>query len=158
MRKYISYILLAVAFIIIYIIGVSIYINETDSTKINYDNDYKIYTIYLAGEVTEEGDISLLKGTKLGDFIYDYLTSYADLDSFNPDEEIENHKLYTIGYIDKININTASLSDLQKLNNIGSVRAQKIVDGRPYTKISELLTNGIVGSDLYESLENHIMV
>lgn len=158
MRKYISYIFLLISILIAYVIVITIYINETNNIKINYDNDYQIYTIYLKGEVVTEGEYSALKGTKLKDFIYDLITPYADLDSFNPDEEIVNHKSYEILYIDKININTADLKLLQTLNNIGNVRAQKIIEGRPYTKISDLLNKGIVGSDLYESLENHIMV
>lgn len=158
MLKYYKYIMYGLIGLIIYIIVISIYIGENESTIINYSSSEQ-YTIYLSGEVTTTEPIIQRKGSKLGDFIYDYLTSYADLTSFDKNEEIENNNLYTIGYIDKVNINTASKKELMaSLENVGSVRADNIINGRPYSKISDLLTNLVVGSDLYENIENHIMV
>ena len=62
------------------------------------------------------------------------------------------------GKSSKIDVNTASLADLVAVNGIGESLAEKIVAGRPYTKLKDLLAiNGIsekkleVLSELLES-------
>ena len=48
------------------------------------------------------------------------------------------------GKSSKIDVNTASLADLVAVNGIGESLAEKIVAGRPYTKLKNLLAiNGI---------------
>ncbi len=158
MRKKLYYLLLLIPAIIIYIIIASIYVNETSKVKINYTNKTQLYSIYLSGEVTNTSELRYKSDTRLKDFIYDYLTPYADLTSFNEMDYIENNKVYVIGYIDKININKCTLDELKKLDDIGNVRGNKIIENRPYNKISDLLSNNVIGGDLYEKIKNHIMV
>lgn len=55
-----------------------------------------------------------------------------------------------------IGINTASLKDLDSLPGIGMVTAQKIVDGRPYSDISELLSKKIVTSKVFDQIKEKI--
>jgi len=55
-----------------------------------------------------------------------------------------------------ININLASVSDLEMLPGVGEVTAKKIVDGRPYTSIDELLEKKIVGSATFEKIREKI--
>ena len=157
MVKYFKYITVGVICLIIYIIGISIYINENNNTKIYYNQNI-MYTIYLDGEVNYIGEISVKKGSKLQDFIYDYLKPNADFTSFDENEVVENNKTYIVGYIEKININTADAKELQKIKNIGPDRSQNIISGRPYQKISDLVDKSIIGKDLYESIKNNIMV
>lgn len=57
-----------------------------------------------------------------------------------------------------ININTASLAQLDKLPGIGPVTGQKIIDNRPYTDINELLTKKIVGKKVYEQIKEKITI
>jgi competence protein ComEA len=57
-----------------------------------------------------------------------------------------------------ININTASLSELDKLPGIGPVYGQNIIDHRPYSKIEELTEKGILGKSVYEKIKNLITV
>lgn len=57
-----------------------------------------------------------------------------------------------------ININTASLSELETLPGIGKVTGQKIVDNRPYTDIQELLSKKVVGNAVFEKIKEKIAV
>ncbi len=58
----------------------------------------------------------------------------------------------------KVNINTASKEDLDKLFDIGPVKAQAIIDGRPYAKIEDLMkVKGIKGG-IFEKIKDNITV
>jgi len=57
-----------------------------------------------------------------------------------------------------ININTASLSELDVLSGVGPVTAQKIIDGRPYQKIEELIEKKIINSSVWEKIKEKISV
>ncbi len=56
----------------------------------------------------------------------------------------------------KININSATLEELDTLAGIGKVTAQKIIQNRPYKSIEELLTRKIVKKNVYENIKNLI--
>lgn len=55
-----------------------------------------------------------------------------------------------------LNINTATISDLESLPGIGPVSAQKIIDGRPYQEIGELLDRKIIGASTFEKIKDKI--
>ncbi len=55
-----------------------------------------------------------------------------------------------------ININSASLSELDQLSGVGPVTAQKIIDGRPYQTIEELVTKKIIGSSVFDKIKDKI--
>ena len=56
------------------------------------------------------------------------------------------------------NINTATLSELDKLPGIGPVYGQKIIDQRPYSSIEELSSKSVVPASTYEKLKNLVSV
>lgn len=58
----------------------------------------------------------------------------------------------------KININSASLSDLDKLPGIGPARAQDIVDSRPYQRIEDLLIKKAISRSVYEQIKEKIAI
>lgn len=58
----------------------------------------------------------------------------------------------------KININTASQSQLESLWGVGSVTAQKIIENRPYQKTEELLSKKIVKSNVWQAIKDKITV
>ncbi len=55
-----------------------------------------------------------------------------------------------------ININSASLSDLDTLPGIGPVYGQSIIEHRPYSTIEELLSKGVLKESVYEKIKNKI--
>ena len=59
---------------------------------------------------------------------------------------------------DLININSASGTELESLAGVGVVTAQKIIDGRPYGSVEELLDKKIVGNATFEKIKTSISI
>lgn len=57
-----------------------------------------------------------------------------------------------------ININSATESELDNLPGVGPVTTGKIIDGRPYTEIEDLLNNKIVSKSVFENIKDQISV
>ena len=55
-----------------------------------------------------------------------------------------------------INLNAASLAELDKLPKVGEVTAQKIIDNRPYASIQDLLAKKVVSSSVFTAIEKLI--
>jgi len=58
----------------------------------------------------------------------------------------------------KINVNTASATELDKLWGVGPATAEKIINGRPYSSVEELKTKKILKSNVYERIKDEISV
>jgi competence protein ComEA len=56
----------------------------------------------------------------------------------------------------KININTATMSELDSLPGVGQVTAQKIIDGRPYSTLEDLIQKKIVNKGVWEKIKDKI--
>lgn len=57
-----------------------------------------------------------------------------------------------------VNINSSSQSQLETLPGIGPVTAQKIIAGRPYSSVDELLNKKIVGSKVFGQIKDKITI
>ncbi len=57
---------------------------------------------------------------------------------------------------DVININEASSAELESLPGVGKVTAQKIIDGRPYQDIKDLVTRKVVTETVFEKIKDSI--
>jgi len=58
----------------------------------------------------------------------------------------------------KVNLNTASKEDLEKLPEIGPVKAQEIIEGRPYKKIEDVMRVKGIKEGIFEQIKDHITV
>lgn len=52
-----------------------------------------------------------------------------------------------------VSVNAASQSDLEALTGVGPATAKKIIDGRPYTDLSELVAKKAMGQALFDKLK-----
>ncbi len=59
---------------------------------------------------------------------------------------------------EKININTASLEELDRLPGVGKVRAQAIISGRPYQNITDIMKVKGIKQGIFEKLKDFLAV
>ena len=58
----------------------------------------------------------------------------------------------------QVNINMATQSELEALPGVGPVTAAKIISGRPYQKIEDLLNQKIVSKSTFEKIKDLIVI
>ena len=63
----------------------------------------------------------------------------------------------TTSIVTKVNINTASQSELEALSGIGPVTASKIISDRPYMSVEELLSKKVVSKAVFEKIKDQIV-
>ena len=102
------------------------------------DRDWVSQNLNLAGKLTD--------GTKI------YIP-FQDSNKDGPRSNLQGPSLQ-----ERININTATLAELDTLWGVGPITAQKIIDNRPYAKIEELLEKKIVKTNVYEAIKDKITV
>lgn len=57
-----------------------------------------------------------------------------------------------------VSLNNATPAELDKLPGIGAVTAQKIISGRPYQSIEDLITKKVVSSSVYSKIKDLVSV
>jgi competence protein ComEA len=58
----------------------------------------------------------------------------------------------------KVNLNTASKEDLEKLPEIGPVKSQAIIEGRPYKKIEDVMKVKGIKEGIFDRIKDNITV
>lgn len=134
----------------------------------------------VAGAVEKPGVYQLPSSSRIGDTLVAAggLSSGADREwvakTLNLAEVVEDgDKIFipkkdeggienkTVEYTDpqgKININTASQSELDELEGIGEVRAKTILNNRPYSKTDDLVSKAKIPESVYEKIKDKISV
>lgn len=111
--------------------------------------------IQAAGGVTAKADRDwLAKNVNLAQNLTDGMKVYI------PNVyRLEKGSTNVLGVINKeglVNINEASLSELDTLPGIGPVTAQKIIDNRPYQSLDDLKNKKVVSQSVFEKIKDKI--
>lgn len=101
------------------------------------DTDYLNTTLNLSAKLKDEQKIYI-------PFVGEKISSGATTDL----TEIPN-----VSTTQLVSINTATESELDELPKIGPTTAQKIIDGRPYTTIDDLVTKKIVSETVLAEIK-----
>lgn len=104
-----------------------------------------------AGGLSEEADRDYVqKNVNLAKKVTDGLKIYIP----RVGEEILSQSTDSNGPV--LNLNSASQIELEALPGVGAVTAQKIIDGRPYQDIAELIERKIVGQSIFDKIKDKI--
>ena len=129
-----------------------------------------IDAIQKAGGITEEADEAFVKRSVnyariLSDQEKIYIPFLSDMTN---GYVLENKRIidYTQpsgnsslpGESQLMNINEASVSELDQLPGIGQVNAEAIFNGRPYTTVEDLVKNNVIKQSVYDKIKNLISV
>jgi DNA uptake protein ComE-like DNA-binding protein len=58
---------------------------------------------------------------------------------------------------EKVDLNTASAEELQKLPGIGEALSKKIVENRPYKRKDELVQKKVIPAPTYDKIKDHVV-
>ena len=161
---------------------------EFENEDIKKDNNHfdeikNMITIYISGEVNNPGVVNIESDKRLSDAIDKLggLTQSADLNNINLAMKIEDAKHYIVPkigeeikidesinnenqnnnkYNDKVDINHATVEELEKLTGIGQATANKIINYREeygdFKSIEELKNVNGIGDKKYEQIKDEI--
>jgi competence protein ComEA len=151
------------------------FINHKPTDEVQITNN--IITVYIIGEVNNPNLYEIESNKRLNDLIIlaGGLTEQADLNSLNLALSLSDEMKITIPSKNsnptnndnpnnngKININTASISDLDKLHGIGEAKAKAIIEYRekygPFAEIGHIRRVDGIGDVTYENIKDNICV
>lgn len=108
-----------------------------------------------AGGLSDEADNTLVnKALNYAQVLTDGAKIYIPLTA-DKTNTIEGDS-FSILSIANIHINSSSKEELMSLSGIGEVRAQKIIDNRPFSSIDELVDQKIIPLSIFEDIKDQI--
>ena len=114
---------------------------------------------FSAGADRDGVEKHLNRAAKLFDGQKVYVASQSEVSSAkNSDYIKESQPVLGVNQSGLTNINTASLSEPDKLPGIGPVYGQSIIDHRPYSNVEELLSKEALKKSVYEKIKNVVSV
>ncbi|MEK7526158.1 MAG: ComEA family DNA-binding protein [Patescibacteria group bacterium] len=152
------------------------------------DNNQQQFVVEISGSVEHPGVYHMVSGSRIDDLIVACGGLSVDADRGWVDKNLnraakltDGQKLYIPNQSEvlsandstagtsisnsisqnlskSININTASSSQLESLSGIGPVTAQKMIEGRPYSSVEELLTKKILSQKVYDKNKDLLSV
>ena len=116
------------------------------------DKDFFARNFNLAGFVTDQEKVYVPSFWEVsnGYFVDDpQAVTYSDQGTFvTNDRQADN----------KININKATIEELDTLPGVGKAIGQKIIDKRPFKALQELIDNNITSKNLFEKIKDLITI
>lgn len=150
------------------------------SMQIEQEDVNNTILVDISGEVLTKGVYEMEDGSRIRDLILKAggFTENADLNYIEKElnqaailndgqkiyipskiKNLENKALEDITTgTTQININTASAATLDSLWGIGEIRAQDIINNRPYRNKGDLVLRNIIPQSVYEKIENQITI
>lgn len=129
----------------------------------------------VSGAVNKPGLVVVTQSMRVADAITSAggLTKDADLEAIsatiNLSEKVKDEQKIVVPFknsvrvsatsrtqVQKISINTASSSELEKLAGIGPVKAAQIISERPFTKVDALVEKKIISKKAFDALSEKI--
>lgn len=146
------------------------------------DTNFGIVTAYISGSVHNAGLYELQTGQRIYDLIVlaggvtdkvdkVYLNKYLNLaekvedgqqvyipSNLETEEELQPPKKESVASniffeADGVSINEANQDELETLSGVGEVRAKAIIENRPYSALSELISKKVLTDSLFTKLE-----
>ena len=119
--------------------------------------------LILAGGLSAQADRewaekNLNLAQKLADGAKIYIPKVGEMADYSLRPLGEKGKVAGVNVGGKINLNTASVSQLDSLWGIGEKRAADIVNNRPYQTTEELITKAKIPKNVYEKIKDEISV
>ena len=127
-------------------------------------------TVYVGGNVERSGYFKVPSNWTIGE-LFDYVkVKYnANINDFDLKMRVEDNKTYYLGSVllndvlfsEKVNINTATLKELDELDGIGEYLALNIILYRqtsPFKTIEEIKNVKGIGDKVYEKIKDFITV
>jgi len=141
-------------------VDVSGAVNTPGVYKLN-DGDRIEEAIKLAGGFSKEANSEYIsKNLNLAQKLIDGTKIYIPFEGSTPPSGSADYGQVSGAaiVIGKININTASQSELEALSGVGPVTASKIISARPYSTVEELISKKAVGKAVYEKIKDSVVV
>lgn len=115
--------------------------------------------LVMAGGLSVDADRQFFsRNMNLAKLVQDQEKIYIPFLSENQRSENNDQNTNVNLKINKLSIATASQTQLETLPGIGPAYAQKILQGRPYSAIEDLLNKKILPKSLYDKIKDHILI